>query len=143
MAASEKYEYIFYICVYIHARFTQGLLQLLFTFFEWKNLNKPIIYHDFYFLLKKVLETCQVYYTIFFIVLNLFLFVSTFSAFLNDYFFRWLAYKSLSRFSVLINLFSDLTIFFLYPAVSHVFHGPGYFGSKSRVWVQVLEVAQL
>ena len=138
MAASEKYEYILYMLDLLKDCCYCFLLSL-----NEKHLNKPIIYHDFYFLLEKVLEICQVYYTIFFIVLNLFLFVSRFSAFVNYYFFRWLAYKSLSRFSVLINLFCDLTIFFLYPAVSHVFHGPGYFGSKSRVWVQVLEVVQL
>ena len=63
--------------------------------------------------------------------------------FLNDYFFRWLAYKSLhSRFSVLnyIMWFYNL---FLYPAVSHIFHGPGFLGSTSKVLVQVLEVVQL
>ena len=43
--------------------------------------------------------------------------LSTFSVFLNDFFFRWLAYKSLlNRFSVLIIL-CDLTIFYLYPAI--------------------------
>ena len=97
----------------------------------------------FHFLLENVFETYQVCYTIFFNTLNLFLFFSTFSVFLNDYFFRWLGCQSLSRFSVLINLFCDLTIFFLYPAVSLVFHGPRFLGSKPRVWVQVLEVAQL
>ena len=36
---------------------------------------------------------------------------------------------------------SDL--FFLHPAVSRVFHSPGFSGYGSWVWVQVLEVAVL
>ena len=31
----------------------------------------------------------------------------------------------------------------MHPAVSRVFHSPGFSGSGSRVWVQVLEVAVL
>ena len=81
----------------IHARFTQGVLQLLFTFFDWK-ISTAI----FYFLLRKVFETYQVYYTI--LLMFWIFFISTFSVLLNDYFFRWLAYKSLlCRFSLLIN----------------------------------------
>ena len=125
----------------IHARFTQGLLPLLFTFFDWKRTKWAYHVLQFFVSYWKVFEIYQVYYTIFLITLNLFLFISTFSVFLNDYFCRWLAYKSLGRFSVLINLFCDLAIYFLYPAVSHIFHGPGFLGSK--VWVQVLEVPQL
>ena len=87
------------------------------------------------------------------LLLNLFLLLSTFSIFLksfSNYYFRWLAYKSLlSRFSVLINVFFQ------------VFQSPGFAGSRfckvqvlqgpdfswsssrsnSRVWVQLLEVA--
>ena len=56
--------------------------------------------------------------------------LSTFSVFLNDFFFRWLAYKSLlNRFSVLIIL-CDLTIFYLYPAIFDVFHGSGFLRSR-------------
>ena len=78
--------------------------------------------------------------------LNFLLFLSTFSVVLNDYFFRWLVYKFLlSRFLVLINyIIWSYNLF----SVSNVFQGPGFYrpgfsGSESTVWNQVLEVAQL
>ena len=46
--------------------------------------------------------------------------------------------------SLLTSLFltvCGLPIFFLHPAISHVFRVPGFSGSGSRIWVQVLEVA--
>ena len=58
-------------------------------------------------------------------------------------FFSWLDCTSLfNKFSVLINysVLDGLPIIFLHPAVSLVSHGPGP-GYRSRVWVQVLEVA--
>ena len=87
------------------------------------------------------------------LLLNLFLLLSTFSAFLkslSNYYFRWLAYKSLlSRFSVLINVVFQV---FQSPGFAgsrfckvQVLQGPGFSGSSSRsssrVWVQLLEVA--
>ena len=67
-------------------------------------------------------------------LLNSFLFLSRFSVSLkslNNYFFRWFAYKSLlSRFSVLISYIYGLLIIFPYPAVSHVFQGLGFSGSR-------------
>ena len=86
----------------IHARLIQGLQQLLFTFFDWKTSTWA--YHLLQFFIsywKKFLKlSTQSYLSL----LNLFLFLCTFSVFLDDYFFRWLAYKSLlSRSSVLIN----------------------------------------
>ena len=81
------------------------------------------------------------------------LLLSTFPVFLqslNNYFFRWLAYKSLlaeiQRYNKLYcvsNLFLTSSYF---PSFSkarffrvQVFLGPGP-GSRSRVWVQILEV---
>ena len=46
------------------AKFAWGLLQLLFTSFDWKLQNEPMIYNNFSFLARKVFETYQVYYTI-------------------------------------------------------------------------------
>ena len=91
-----------------------------------------------------------------FIAFEFILLLSTFSGFLkilNNYFFRWLAYKSLlSRFSVLIsytmwyfNLFSAFNCFqrFSWSRFFRVqfFLGPGFSESRSMVWVQVLERA--
>ena len=117
----------------------------------------------FHFLLSKVFETYQVYYTVLFIALNSFLLLvlrifSVFLKSLSDYFFSWLAYKSLlNRFSVLINytVLYGLPVFF--SAINclsrfswsrlsrvQVFQGPGFSGSGSRprLWVQALEVAR-
>ena len=72
----------------IHTRFTEGLLQLQNFHFYWESFLK---------LIKFITQSDL-------LLLNLFLFLSTFSVFLNDYFFRWLAYKFVfSRFSVLTN----------------------------------------
>ena len=61
----------------------------------------------FHFLLKKVLETYEVHYTILFIAFEFIFILSRFSISLkslNNYFFRRFPYKSLlNRFSVLIN----------------------------------------
>ena len=88
-----------------YVRFTRGLLQLLFTFFYWKTSKWA--YRLIQFLISywetflKPIKFMTHYYLS---LLDLFLFLSTFSVFLNDYFFIWLAYQSLfSRFSVLIN----------------------------------------
>ena len=99
----------------------------------------------FHFLLCKVFETYQVY-TSCFSLLNSFLLsvFSTFSLFLkslSDNFFSKLAYKSLlNRFSALIDysVLCGLPIFFLYPAVSHIFHGSGFLQPRVLwVWIQV------
>ena len=93
-------------------------------------------------------------------LLNSFLLLSRFSVFLkslSNYFCRWLAFKSfLSRFLVLINYTKWSSFLFVYSAITHVFHGPGFAGfsffrvriflssgpgSRSRLWVKVLEVA--
>ena len=92
----------------------------------------------FHFLLSKVFETYQVYYTILFIAFEFTFPVNQKHIFYLPkkpqwLFFSWLDYKPLlNRFSVLIN-YSVLgrPIIFLHPAVSHVFHGPGP-GSGSR-----------
>ena len=103
----------------------------------------------FHFLLSKVFETYQVYYTVLFIAFEFIFTVSLKHIFCLPkkpewLFFSWLDYKSLlNKFSVLINysVLCGLPIIFPHPAVSLVFHGPGFSGS--RVWVQVLEVANL
>ena len=97
-----------------------------------KHVNKPIIHYNFPFLIEKsfwnlssLLHSLTYHFWIC----------------LNDYYFRWLAYKSLlSRFWVLINYFMWSYNLFL---VSNVFYDLGFSGSESRVWNQVLEVAQL
>ena len=115
-------------------------------------------------------------------LLNSLLFLSRFSVSLkslDNYFFRWFAYKSLlNRLPVLINYimwsFNNFAISSCFPRFSgskffrfqvflglgfyrsrffrvqffqgsgfHVFQGPGFLGSKSRVQVQVLEVASI
>ena len=58
MAASEKYEYA------VNGRIAQVLFQLLFPSLVKKHLNKHVIYYKFLFLIEKIFETCQVYYTI-------------------------------------------------------------------------------
>ena len=91
--------------VSIHSRFTQALLELLFTFLAWKSFKGA--YHLLQFFIsywEKFLKLTKFIKQFFLSLLNLFLSLSTFSVFLNDYFFRWLALRScLSRFSVLIN----------------------------------------
>ena len=91
-------------------------------------LNEHIIYYNFSVLFEKsfwnLSSFCQIYLSL----LNLFwLFLSTFFVFLkslNNYFFRWFAYKSFpSRFSVLIKCTLWSSNLFLHPAVSHVFLG--------------------
>ena len=56
----------------------------------------------------------------------------------SDGLFKSLFLADLKCYKIIV---CGLLIFFLHPAVSHVFHGPGFSGS--RVWVQVLEVANL
>ena len=102
----------------------------------------------FNFFLSIVFETYQVYYTILFITIEFIFTVSLKYIFClpkkpQRLFYSWLDYQSLlNKLSVLINyiVLGSLPIIFLHPAVSHVFHGPNFSGSSSRVWVQVLEV---
>ena len=131
--------------------------------FAKKHLNEHIIYKNVLFLILKSFWNLSslLYNLIYLSLLNLFLLLSAFSVFL----------KKLSNYFsgvMLASLFSvnkcGFPIFFMHPAVSHVFHGPGFTGSRffrvqvfqapiflvsrilgSRilwVWVQVLEVAQ-
>ena len=108
-----------------------------------QHLNEHIIYYNLSFLIE------QSFWKLSSLLHNLVyrLGLSTFSAFpksLRDYFFNWLDYKCLlNRFSVLINysVLCGLPIIFLHPTLFHVFHRPGFSGSRSRVWVQVLELA--
>ena len=70
-----------------------------FSLFIEKHLNLPQFFISYW---EKFLELIK-FITIV-LIYCLWIFLSTFSVFLNDYFFKWLAYKSLlSRFSVLIN----------------------------------------
>ena len=138
------------------------------------HLIEHKIYYNFWFLIENSLRNFSslLRNLTYLSLLNSFLFLSRFSVSLkslDNYFFRWFAYKSLlSRFSVLINYnmwssnhFSTSSRFprftgsrffrvqvFQGPGFSRsrfswvqVFHGPGFSGSGSRVWVQVLEVA--
>ena len=98
----------------------------------------------FNFFLSTVFETYQVYYIILSITIE-FIFKHIFCLPKKPQrlFFSWFDYQSLlNKLSVLINyiVLGSLPIIFLHPAVSHVFHGPDFSGSSSRVWVQVLEV---
>ena len=111
-----------------------------------RHLNEHVIYYNFIIsywtkflkLIKFITQSCMSLLNSFLqLVLNTF---SVFLKSLSDYFFSWIAYKSLlNRFSVLINytVLCGLPNFFLYPAVSHAFHGPGFSGSSFfRVQVQ-------
>ena len=99
VAASEKYEYTEYmldLLKHCHNSFLLSLIE--------KHLNEPIIYYKFSSLIEKCFWNLASLLHNLTYLLNLFLFRSTSSVFLNDYFLRWLADKSLlSRFSVLIN----------------------------------------
>ena len=90
---------------YTITRFTQGLLQLLFTFFDWKTPKWA--YHRLQFFIsywERFLKLTKFIKQFFLSLLNLFLLLSTFSVFLHDYFFGWFAFKSrFNRFSVLVN----------------------------------------
>ena len=110
----------------MHTRFTHGLLQLLFTFFNWKTSKWA--YHLLQFFIsywEKFLKLIKFITQSYLLLLNLLLFLSTFSVILNDYFFRWLVYKSMiSRFLVLINyIMWSYNLF----SASNVFQGPGHF----------------
>ena len=89
----------------IHARFTQELLKFPFAFFDWKTFKSASNWKSATTILHFFLRVFETYY----LFLNLFLFLSTFSVFHNDYFFRCLAYKSLP------NKFSDLINYILWP----------------------------
>ena len=104
-----------------------------FTHLVKKHLNKHIIYYNFSFLIEKSFWnlSSSLHNLASLILLNSFslLLLSTFPLFLkslDNYFFRWLANKSLlSRFSVLMNYIKCACNLFLDPVVSHVF----------KVWV--------
>ena len=104
----------------------------------------------FHFLLKKVFETSLLHNLTYLSLLNSFLLLvlSAFPVFLkslNNYFFRWLAYKPLLwEFSCYNKLYSVIFQSFfgihLFPTffISQVFQGPGFSGPESRVQVQDL-----
>ena len=113
-----------------------------------KHLNKRSM---FYFLLQKVFKLIKfITQSYLFIAFELFLLLvlSAFPVFLkslNNYFFRWLAYKPLLwEFSCYNKLYSVIFQSFfgihLFPTffISQVFQGPGFSGPESRVQVQDL-----
>ena len=87
-----------------NARFTQGLLQLLFLFFDQKASKWAYNVIQF-FISYLVLETYEVYYTILFIAFEfVFILNQIFCLPKNPQFFRSFAYKSLlNRFLVWMN----------------------------------------
>ena len=122
------------------------------------------MYYNFSFLIEKVLETYQVYYTILFITFEIFLTLSRFSVSLkslNNCFIRGFPCKSLlNRFSLLLNYimwsfnhfsisscfprFSGSRLFRFQPFQGPGFSEPGFSGSKFfRVRVQVLQVVNI
>ena len=113
---------------------------MLLTFFDWKTSKWAYHLLQFFIsywetLLKLIKFITQSYLWL----LNLLLFLTIFSAILNNYFFRWLAYKSLlSRLLMLINyIMWSYNLF----SVSNDFHGPGFYGSRFlRGCVQGLEL---
>ena len=128
VAASEKYEYILDL---LKDSFNCFLLFLI-----EKHLNQPIIYYNLSFLIEKGFWNLSSLLHHLTNVLNFFLFISTFSVFLNENFFRWLAYKSLlSTLSLLTNyIMWSYNIFFCIQLFHMlfmllVFHGRG---SRSR-----------
>ena len=123
------------------------------------NLNEHKIYCNFWFLIEKILRNlsrllrnlrnlssllCNLPYLS---LLNSFVFLSKFSVSLkslDNYFFRWFAYKSLFRsFLVLINYNMCSSNHFSTSSRFPRFSGIRFSGSRLfRVWVQVLEVAE-
>ena len=96
----------------------------------------------FHFLLKKVLETYQVHYTVLFIAFEFIFILSRFSISpksLSNYFFRRFPYKSLlNRFLVLINCIMRSSNHCSTSSCFPRFQGPGF--SRSRFfWVQVFQ----
>ena len=83
-AGSVKYEYA------VNARFTQGLLQLLLTSLVKKHLNEHIIYYNFSVFIEKRFYLSSLLHNLnYLMLLNSFLFLTTFSLkSLNDYFFQ-------------------------------------------------------
>ena len=87
-------------------------------FFDWKTSKWA--YHLLQFFIsywEKFSKLTMFITQSYLLLLNLLLFLNTFSVVVNDYFFRWLAYKSLlSRFSVFINcIMWSYNLFFLCP----------------------------
>ena len=141
-----------------YARFTQEQLQLIFFWLKI-ILNEHKIYCNFWFLIEKILRNlsrllrnlrnlssllCNLTYLS---LLNSFVFLSKFSVSLkslDNYFFRWFAYKSLFRsFLVLINYNMCSSNHFSTSSRFPRFSGIRFSGSRLfRVWVQVLEVAE-
>ena len=127
VTASEKYEYITYMLDLLKDSFNCFLLSLI-----EKHLNQPLIYYNLSFLIEKSFWNLSSLLHHLTNVLNFFLFISTFSVFLNEHFFRWLVYKSLlSTFSLLTNyIMWSYNIFFCIQLLHMlfmllVFQGPG------------------
>ena len=90
-----------------------------------KYLNSHIIYHSLSFFIEKSFLHSLVY--ILFLFTLSFLFLSTFSVFLkslNNYFYISFA----SSFNKIV--LCELPIFFMLPAVSHIFHVAVFSGSR-------------
>ena len=114
MASSGKHEYTVYMLDLLKDCYNCFLLSLI-----EKHLNSLSLLQFFISYWEKFLKLVKFITQSYLSLLNFFLFLCTFFVFLNDYFFRWLAYKSLlSRFPVLINYMWSYNLFFRYPAVS-------------------------
>ena len=98
------------------------------------HLNEHKIYCNFWFLIEKLLETYQVYYAVLLITSEFIFILSRFSVSLkslDNYFFRWFAYKSLlRRFSVLVNYMWSSNHF----SISSRFPRPGFRSSPKKYW---------
>ena len=113
----------------VYARVTLELLQLKSSKWTWYLLQFLIPYWKTFRNLSSLSRNLT-----YLSLLNSVLLLSRFSVSLKshgNYFFRWVAYESLfSRFSVLISYNMWSSNHFPYPAVSHVFQGPGFPGSR-------------
>ena len=113
--------------------FSTGLINLYFLSLQLCNFPLSLFSKSPFF----VKLIAQSYSILLILLLNLFLFLSTFSVFLNEYFFRQLACKSSQQmFSVNKLYYAILQYFFciqLFPRFFRieVFQQPGFSGSGS------------
>ena len=100
------------------------------------HLNEHKIYCSFWFLIEKCVKNLSslLRNLTYLLLLNSFLFLSRFSVSLkrlDNYFFRWFAYKSLlRRFSVLVNYMWSSNHF----SISSRFPRPGFRSSPKKYW---------
>ena len=123
--------------------FSTGLINLYVLSLQLCNFPLSLFSKSPFF----VKLIAQSYSILLILLLNLFLFLSAFSVYLHEYFFRWLAYKSFQQiFSVNRLYYEILQSFFciqLFLGFFRIegFSQPGFLGSKPRVRVHVLEVS--